>query len=83
MGSPRQCASSTCRRSGKKSRPGLAVEKILALKLPDGGQHVSMLWSNSKNEVWTCADCCPCLNVEAIGCSRRMRGSGYGCGVAA
>jgi len=34
------------------------------------------------NEVWTCADC-PCLNVEAIGCSRRMRGSGYGCGVAA
>jgi hypothetical protein len=32
-----------------------------------------MLWSNPKNEVWTCTDCPWRLNAEANGCSRRMR----------
>ena len=47
----------------------LAVEKILALKLPDGGHVVVKLEERSLD----LRGLCPCLNAEAIGCSRRMR----------
>jgi hypothetical protein len=70
-------AHSTVRVRARSAR--LAVQKILDLKLPDGGHVVVKLEERSLDLRG--------LSVperrEAIGCSRRMRGSGYGCGVAA
>ena len=54
MGSPRQCASSTCRRSVKKGRPSLAVEKIFGLvaRSLSGAESQGKLQAHSRGKLY-------------------------------